>query len=276
MPFLNIYEVTYTYFPPLKLHIVPLDILKPHEEIIEALKLRLKDSLVKEGVLRDPIVADYERELIIDGSHRAAALKELGAKYIVIQHFDYTHDEVRIHRWFRVFRNIKRFPSELIKYAFRFEYESSLIDIYALYIIFKNEFYLLLSEGDLFTVADQLRKIERKLTSLLGEPQFVHEEELLKGDLQLKDCLVLGYRSIHKDEILQAFNKRILLPHKTTRHVVPYRVLGLNVPLSYLIKEDIEGAMDYLKRLKFTYIGKSIKVNGRYYAEHVYKAIHNP
>lgn len=275
MSFLNIHEVTYTHFPPLKLYIVPLNTLKPHEEIMEGLMLKLRDSLVKEGVLRDPIIADYKRELIIDGSHRVAVLRELGAKYVIVQHFDYMHDDVKVYRWFRAFKSVERFPEDLVKYVSRFKYECSLIDVYALYIVFKDEFYLLLSKGNLSTVTDQLRKIERRLTDSLGEPQFIHEGELSREGLQLENCLVLGYRPIHKNEVLQAFSRGFLLPHKTTRHVIPYRILGLNVPLDYLIKGDVERVVDHLKKLKFTYVGKGIKIDGRYYAEHVYKAIHN-
>jgi hypothetical protein len=73
--------VTYTVLaqkPYLKIAIIPIDKLKPHEKGSPLyLKLIIKE-LLKDGILRYPIVADEKTLVILDGMHRWLALKNLG------------------------------------------------------------------------------------------------------------------------------------------------------------------------------------------------------
>jgi hypothetical protein len=62
----------------LKIAIVPIDKLKPHEKGSPLyLKLIIRE-LLKDGVLRYPIIADEKTLVILDGMHRWLALKGLG------------------------------------------------------------------------------------------------------------------------------------------------------------------------------------------------------
>jgi hypothetical protein len=66
----------------LKMEVVPIDKLKPHEKG-SALYLKLiRKELLKDGMLRYPIIADEKTMVILDGTHRWLALKSLGCTLI--------------------------------------------------------------------------------------------------------------------------------------------------------------------------------------------------
>jgi hypothetical protein len=70
------------YKRDLKMEVVPIDKLKPHEKG-SALYLKLiRKELLKDGMLRYPIIADEKTLVILDGTHRWLALKSLGCTLI--------------------------------------------------------------------------------------------------------------------------------------------------------------------------------------------------
>jgi hypothetical protein len=77
--------MTYTilaYKRDLKMEVVPIDKLRPHEKG-SALYLKLiTKELLKDGMLRYPIVADEKTLVILDGMHRWLALNSLGCTLI--------------------------------------------------------------------------------------------------------------------------------------------------------------------------------------------------
>jgi hypothetical protein len=62
----------------LKIAIVPIDQLKPHEKGSPLYLRLIRKELLKDGMLRYPIVADEKTFVILDGMHRWLALKSLG------------------------------------------------------------------------------------------------------------------------------------------------------------------------------------------------------
>jgi len=67
-----------------KIAIMPIDELKPHEKGSPVyLKLLIKE-LLKDGMLRYPIIADEKTSVILDGMHRWLALKSLGYTLIPV------------------------------------------------------------------------------------------------------------------------------------------------------------------------------------------------
>jgi len=58
--------------------LVPIDDLKPHEKGSPLYLELLKHEILKDGVLKYPIIADEKTHVILDGMHRWLALKNLG------------------------------------------------------------------------------------------------------------------------------------------------------------------------------------------------------
>ena len=70
--------------------------LNPHEQIIEENLKKLLTSLKVEKRLKQPIIADEETKVILDGHHRAKAFALLGLKEIPCKLVDYSSNEIRV------------------------------------------------------------------------------------------------------------------------------------------------------------------------------------
>ncbi|MEM3458105.1 MAG: ParB N-terminal domain-containing protein [Candidatus Bathyarchaeia archaeon] len=68
----------------LKIALLPIDELKPHEEGSPIYFELLKQEILKDGVLKYPIIADEKTHVILDGMHRWLALKSLGYTLIPV------------------------------------------------------------------------------------------------------------------------------------------------------------------------------------------------
>ena len=76
--------------------------LKPHEETVPSDLQGIVSTLERDPVLRHPIIADSTTGAVLDGTHRLAALSQLGCQTIPTALIDYQNPLVRVDRWFRV------------------------------------------------------------------------------------------------------------------------------------------------------------------------------
>ncbi len=67
-----------------KIVLLPIDALKPHEKGSSLYLEMLKREILKDGVLKYPIIADEKTNIILDGMHRWLALKSLGCAQIPV------------------------------------------------------------------------------------------------------------------------------------------------------------------------------------------------
>jgi len=90
----------------LKLEVVPVESLLPHEatlpHIVDKLLLEFK-NLAK---LQNPIIID-ENDILLDGNHRAFVFKKLHFKYISVCKINYFNKNVKLRYWYRLLKNIK-------------------------------------------------------------------------------------------------------------------------------------------------------------------------
>jgi len=68
----------------LKITLLPIDELKPHEKGSPIYLELLKQEILRDGVLKYPIIADEKTHVILDGMHRWLALKNLGYTLIPV------------------------------------------------------------------------------------------------------------------------------------------------------------------------------------------------
>lgn len=71
--------------------------LKPHEEISKLRLRKVKDQLLKNKYLRNPVVADKSTLVVLDGHHRLAALKDIGITRIPVFLVNYYSKQVRVY-----------------------------------------------------------------------------------------------------------------------------------------------------------------------------------
>jgi hypothetical protein len=89
----------------LKIALLPIDVLKPHEMGSPLYLELLKQEILRDGMIRYPIIADEKTHVILDGMHRWLVLKNLGYKLmpvILVDAFENPKIRVgrrRIHRY---------------------------------------------------------------------------------------------------------------------------------------------------------------------------------
>jgi len=83
----------------LKMALVPIDELKPHEKGSPLYLELLKQEILMDGVLKYPIIADEKSYVILDGMHRWLALKSLGYTLIPVMLVDaFQNSKIRVGR----------------------------------------------------------------------------------------------------------------------------------------------------------------------------------
>jgi hypothetical protein len=97
----------------LKIALLPIDDLKPHEKGSPVYLELLKKEILKDGVLKYPIIADEKTHVILDGMHRWLALKSLGCRLIPVILTDaFQNPRIRVGRR-RVHRYLCEFEGEI-------------------------------------------------------------------------------------------------------------------------------------------------------------------
>ena len=85
--------------PTLRFAVVELGRLRGHERIRPALLEELSEQIRREGVLKRPILVADRDFVILDGHHRAEALRKLGYVRIPVYLVDYRSDIVKLGTW---------------------------------------------------------------------------------------------------------------------------------------------------------------------------------
>lgn len=78
------------------IELVELGKLKPHEGVDSAHLKELKEEIESDGILKFAIAVDKDRNIILDGHHRVAALKELVCTRIPVVFVDYSSPYIEV------------------------------------------------------------------------------------------------------------------------------------------------------------------------------------
>ncbi|MCI4341828.1 MAG: ParB N-terminal domain-containing protein [Thermoplasmata archaeon] len=73
--------------------------LREHEEVLRADVERLVEEIRAAGRVDNPIWVDRTTGAILNGHHRFAALRALGARRVPAWEFDYADPRIRLDRW---------------------------------------------------------------------------------------------------------------------------------------------------------------------------------
>ena len=79
--------------------LIPIEELTPHERVDPAKVRHLAAELAREGVFEEPVVVARGSNVILNGHHRVAALRSLGADRVPAWCVDYGSEAVALDRW---------------------------------------------------------------------------------------------------------------------------------------------------------------------------------
>lgn len=221
-----------------KLQIIPTEKLLPHEEIIPYNFSHLREAMLNLGRLVDPIIADKDHYVVIDGNHRRAVLESIQCPHAVCQLIDYQSSEIKVGSWYPVSKTIT--PTEIN--GFRPEevdFESGMGAINRMEATFlyvkkangKKECFLYDSnERSVSGVISQQRKFLAAIDK--RDVQYVSDD---KAEEYVERGYTAFYRRAYtKDEIVEEALAGRVMPPKSTRHVIPERIIRLNLHLGLL------------------------------------------
>ncbi len=79
--------------------LVPIDRLLDHEEVDPAEVDRLVEAIRSTGEVTDPVWVAARDHVVLNGHHRVAALRRLGARRVPAWLFDYADETMALRRW---------------------------------------------------------------------------------------------------------------------------------------------------------------------------------
>jgi len=251
--------------------------LKPHEETVTQDLKRLVSALRDTPVLRHPIIADRRTGIVLDGTHRLAAIKQLKCNFIPSALVDYDDPQITIERWFRLFsgskvQNLENHLRQLKpKEVSHDECEDGLS---------KRQWYATV-ERTMSCLAFPVRgpspyEIVRDAhgIEIAARKQGVSIAYQDNKDTVDAESLVMSTIKIEKKEVVETVKKGKLFPPKSTRHLVPSRPLGGGVPIDWLQDSDFSKAQsryqDYMQSRKVKRLPEGSRVGSRRYLEEVF------
>ncbi len=264
---------------PILLALKKIEDLKPHEETVPSDLQGIVKALDRDPVLRHPIIADATTGAVLDGTHRLAALSQIGCHTIPTALIEYQNPQVRVERWFRIItgERLQSFRKKL-EDLFPFEISKAKADR----ALIERSIYATLCDGEQclgFKSQDsiplQLAKNAFRIEQTARDNRLriaYRDSPDLNGSKE--SSFVVSTIKIDKTEVLEICLNHLLFPPKTTRHIIPSRPLGVGVPLALLRDPNVgEAETIFLRHLR----SKSLKrlpegswVGSRRYLEEVF------
>ncbi len=273
-----------TLSPP-DLRIVPLDAIVPHEVEDPQRAGPLIRALPVDGVLHNPPVVTELRQspgrlVVLDGTNRLTALKELGYACALVQVVPYELPHVELHTWNHVLDGL---PADELPRRFS--------AIHGLSVIPQDPFharaelarrailaYCLLGDGRILSLAGGgtvLRERTRLLQDIVQiylAGARLHRTNLSDFDsihtLYPEMSAAIIFPKYEPVEILELAEEGLPVPPGITRHVIHGRALRLGYPLSELSADiTLQQKNDRLAAwVRERFARKGV----RYYAESTY------
>lgn len=237
-----------------RLAVVELDLLLLHEESDPARFERLKQKIASEGRLRNPPIAARDEKsgayVLLDGANRIGALRELGARFVVVQEIDMSDANLTVSTWHHAVEGLD--VREALGRAESFAKIVSTVGVFTcdddFLPSFRRGWACLIVLPDRTTYAVQggtdssrraaLARDVFRLTSDRADVDRVTYTNMrdLARHYPRFSALVC-YRPFSKQDVAKFAKDRTLLPGGITRFCVPKRALEFSVPLDFLIED---------------------------------------
>ena len=239
----QVFKVNYKSFS-LKITLLPIDLLKPHEATVEHLITTLLKAIIRSGRLYDPIIVDENSYVVLDGMHRLEVLKRIKARMIPVCLVDYNSNLIYIKRWFRLLSPpnhdlILKLLNQMNLQAKEVKFEKAnqmVLNREAYFAIhFRNKSYAIIGEKteDSFIAYAHLSTLEDLLRKFNISIRYLRENEAIQ-EFHTKYYSLIVTQQVRKNEVIRvALNGKLYAP-KSTRHILPIRPKAINIPLELL------------------------------------------
>lgn len=263
---------------PIELRLYEVELLKPHEEVVESLLQHLIDDIKSSQVMRDPVIVDKETFVVLDGMHRLEAAKRLGLKSVPVCLVDYRDPRIEVKRWTRILSNSSNVLS-LARSKYRVRERESLLtveeDLESL-----KAFAALLCGTRVFAISANEPIPSKKhsydmlysLEGMLKESGVNIRYQVEGTQLEAASVVLFGPR-LTKEDVVETVSKGLVFAPKATRHVIPLRPINVSVSTELLRSSKADEAneifVQHLERRRFKVLEPGSTIAGRFYEEAV-------
>ncbi len=237
-----------------KLDILAVKDLLPHEQTVPPNVKRLKEAMLNIGQLVDPIIVDKKHKVVLDGNHRLNVLQIIECPQATCQVVDYDDPKIEVGTWYLA---INKPLQEVVPKEVKVETVDFGAGKAALFgskaaamAVSKNKG----GKNASFIAPGNYKMTEliEVQNSILGSMKNDTEVRYIADD-QADEYLEKGYtvlfrRPFSKEEIIKAAEQHTPFPPKSTRHLIPNRIIRLNMRLGWL-HEDKQAAHRYLRQM---------------------------
>lgn len=217
--------------------IVSLDGLLLHEQVVDEHVIGLTDAIEQDGAIRDPVVVDGSTNVVLDGMHRVTAARRLGLEHIPACLVQYDDPGIEVEGWAKVYEGIS--PGAI-------ERSTAIVGIDLVSSPSTTTGHdearpVAVIDGTFFQLeaGETIEEVCTFLDTLLGELMSMGYHHRLEPDTYLNGSFdgeetIVAMPPLPKSTIVEVANAPFSFPPNTTRHIVPVRPIGLNVPLDVL------------------------------------------
>ncbi len=265
---------------PILLTLKRIQELKPHEETVASDLRGIVTTLDQDPILRHPIIADSATGAVLDGTHRLAALSQLGCSTIPTALIDYQNPLVKVDRWFRVITGEK-----LDDFLKRIEDRTTPLPMPASQadrsLHSRSSYATLCDQNECFTFGANGPRALAACQNAFRIEEIARNNHLKiayndSNDLKelSKNSFLMSTIRVKKSEVIESCINHSLFPPKSTRHLIPSRPLGIAVPLAWLkSKNYAEAESAFVKHIRSKHIKRlpeGSNVGSRRYLEEVF------
>ena len=242
--------------------------LYSHEQVISHNLKRLKETMLNIGHLVDPLIVDKKTGVVLDGNHRLKVLEIIECPNAVCQTVDYMSDEIQVTTWHPTVdltsAQITKLDSLKLEKVDPDAGKKAVAELKAPFALMtKSEGCYLVNPGN-YKLMEMVEE-QNYVLSLLEKTAVDYVPDEDAGKCVASGETVMYRRSYTKEEIIKTAIAHAPLPPKSTRHLIPGRIIRLNMKLGWLHHTREEA----LKELNSTLSTRMYSGNVRKYYEPV-------
>lgn len=229
----------------MEMALVELERLRLHEEPDLRVLLPLLHEIEEDGVLWSPVIVDRESMVVLDGTHRVTALRMLGCRYACAYLVDYSRPEIGVDRWFRAIpepfdaERAQEVAGELGLELIPLEPSGVGNVSYPVLRLRNGSHYALAPRLDAERCYDALRVFERRLEYMGYRMDYKTEAEAEEKLTSKAVSALLQPPTVGKEQVVFTARLGRALSCKATRHIIPGRPVGVDVPLTLLRDREL-------------------------------------
>jgi len=270
----------------LEIALAPINKLSLHEETISRLVDEIFSSIIRDKIIKNPVIVDKGSFVVLDGMHRVEAARKAGCLRMPVCLLDYFNPLIKVGVWYRAFNGenlIDTLQEEALKLNFNLielnfkEAKEALLNRQAsVSFLTREKCFIIEWRKNLKKAYEIVKLIEGKLVEAGKKVNYETELDAEKKLLDKLVEMVMAVPPVNKEDVINFGLKGLVFPHKVTRHVIPARPMEINVPLKWLIDESmsLEEAnnllIEFLSKRRIERIPPGSLFEGRRYEEEIF------